>query len=146
VRRIYEELLALPEPERRARVRAVHACIAQRQAARGYEPGAQRQHVDPAIRRMAGDVPNLWVNIDSRDSAQAVEKAVLADYEGSHPLFVNDCCNAIGIESETLLQLFFPEVTERRRPLAGIDSPVSIKAARALIEFEPEYSPARGAG
>lgn len=83
---------------------------------------------------------NFWALLDGRDAAQAFEKSLLADFEGCHPLFVNDCVNTTGIESETLLQLFFPEVTDRKRPLADAEALVSIDKARQLIGFEPEYS------
>jgi hypothetical protein len=82
---------------------------------------------------------NFWASIDARDAAQALEKGLLADYQGSHPLYVNDSENAAGIDSETLVQLFFPETTERTHPLQGAETLVSIEKARALIGYEPEY-------
>ncbi|MEE2872292.1 MAG: hypothetical protein VX893_05185 [Candidatus Latescibacterota bacterium] len=39
-----------------------------------------------------------------------------------------------------LLQLFYPDVSERTRPIVGNESLVSIERARTLIGFEPEYS------
>jgi nucleoside-diphosphate-sugar epimerase len=44
------------------------------------------------------------------------------------------------VEAETLRRLFFPEVKERRPPLKGMQSLVSIEKARALIGFEPQHS------
>ena len=89
---------------------------------------------------LMGGAYNFWTLIDERDSAQAIEKGLTAAYEGSHPLFVHDSRNSAGIESETLARLFFPEVTARKRPLAGIETLISIDRARELIGFEPEYS------
>jgi nucleoside-diphosphate-sugar epimerase len=83
---------------------------------------------------------NFWALLDARDAAQAFEKSLLANFEGCHPLFVNDSHNSTGIETETLLGLFFPEVTARKRPLVGTETLVSINRARQLIGFEPEYS------
>lgn len=83
---------------------------------------------------------NFWALLDARDAAQAFEKSLLADFEGSYPLFVNDSHNTAGIESETLLGLFFPEVTARTHPLVGTEALVSMERARTLIGFEPEYS------
>jgi nucleoside-diphosphate-sugar epimerase len=83
---------------------------------------------------------NFWALLDGRDAAQAFEKSLLADFEGCHPLFVNDSVNSSSIESEKLLGLFFPEVTARKRPLVGSEALVSIDRARQLIGFEPEYS------
>jgi hypothetical protein len=83
---------------------------------------------------------NFWTLLDARDAAQAFEKSLLADFEGCHPLFINDSHNTTGIETETLLGLFFPEVTARKRPLVGTEALVSDEKARQLIRFEPEYS------
>ncbi|MFN8447780.1 MAG: hypothetical protein U0521_04085 [Anaerolineae bacterium] len=75
-----------------------------------------------------------------RDAAQSLEKAVTADYEGAHPLFVNDSVNTMTYDSRTLVRLFFPEVTEIRGDFSGAASLISIDRARALIGFEPEHS------
>ena len=83
---------------------------------------------------------NFWASIDARDSAQAIEKGLLADYQGSFPLFINDSHNFSGIETETLAGLFFPGVKTRKRPIEGTESLVSIDKARALLGFEPEHS------
>jgi len=83
---------------------------------------------------------NFWTLLDGRDAAQAFEKSLLADFEGCHPLFINDSHNTTGIETETLLGLFFPEVTARKRPIIGSEALVSVDQARRLIGFEPEYS------
>ena len=64
----------------------------------------------------------------------------LADYQGSHPLFVNDSHNFTGIDSELLASVFFPDVEARSQPLAGPQTLVSIDAARALLGFEPQHS------
>ncbi len=83
---------------------------------------------------------NFWTLLDARDAAQAFEKSLLADFDGCHPLFVNDSHNTTGLASETLMSLFFPEVTARKYLLAGTEALVSIDQARRLIGFEPEYS------
>jgi nucleoside-diphosphate-sugar epimerase len=90
--------------------------------------------------RFASSRLNFWALLDVRDAAQAFEKSLLADFEGCHPLFTNDSHNSAGIETETLLGLFFPEVTARTHPLVGTEALVSIDKARQLIGFEPEYS------
>ena len=45
--------------------------------------------------------------LDARDAAQSFEKSLLADFEGSHPLFVNDYHNSLGVDAEELLRIFF---------------------------------------
>jgi nucleoside-diphosphate-sugar epimerase len=87
--------------------------------------------------------PNFWAFVDERDSAQAIEKGLTADREGSHVLFINDAHNWLLYDTEKLLSVMFPEVTGRKRPIRGSDSLVSIDKARDLIGFEPEHSVAR---
>jgi nucleoside-diphosphate-sugar epimerase len=83
---------------------------------------------------------NFWAYIDGRDAAQAVEKALTAAYEGSHPLFVNHDHNALDYDTKTLIRLFFPEVSQFKHPIQGSEALVSIEQARTLIGFEPEYT------
>ena len=83
---------------------------------------------------------NFWTSIDSRDSAQAIERGLLSDYTGSHALFINDSTNFTPLDSEDLLQAFYPEVKARQQPLLGRQTVVSIHKARSLIGFEPQYS------
>ena len=118
-------------------------------------PG-QRRHLkvkEHVRRRDLGDDPlcrmymsarfNFWASLDERDSAQAIEKSLTADCEGSHALFVNDSHNWLLYDTERLLGLFFPDVGRRRRAIRGSESLVSIDRARELIGFEPEHSVAR---
>jgi len=83
---------------------------------------------------------NFWSFLDARDAAQSIDKGLTADYDGSHALFINDRCNWLSYDSETLLALFYPDIKERKRPIPGADAIVSIDKARALIGFEPAYS------
>jgi nucleoside-diphosphate-sugar epimerase len=94
---------------------------------------------DPDIRLLASRA-NFWASLHAEDSAQAFEKGMLADVEGSHPLFVSDAYNSAGMEAESLARLFYPQVTERRTELKGAQSLVSIEKARHLIGFAPEHS------
>jgi nucleoside-diphosphate-sugar epimerase len=88
---------------------------------------------------MVGGYTNFWTGVHAEDSAQAFEKGLTAQYEGAHPLFITQAENRVGVESEELLRLFFPDVTERKRTLLGSESLVSIDRARQLIGFEPEH-------
>jgi NAD(P)-dependent dehydrogenase (short-subunit alcohol dehydrogenase family) len=82
---------------------------------------------------------HLWTAIDERDSARALELAVDAEIEGCHTLFVNDSRNWLGIESEKLLRVFYPEVAARKKELSGDESLVSIAKAQQLIGFVPQH-------
>ena len=144
VRAQTEALLALPETERRAEVATIIAGFEALRAQRAWEhPGSlKRLREVPNALAMFGR-SNFWASIDARDSAQAIEKGLLADYEGSHPLYVNDSHNFVGVPTETLAALFFPEVTMWKRPVQGTETLVSIDKARELLGFEPEYSVSR---
>jgi nucleoside-diphosphate-sugar epimerase len=97
-------------------------------------PEDQRRRMIPMMMR-----DNFWTHIDARDAAQAVEKGLSAPYEGAHALFVNNSNNGLGIESEELARIFYPAVTQRKSPLVGTQSLVSIERARKLIGFEPQF-------
>ena len=89
---------------------------------------------------MVSGLTNFWTMIHAEDSAQTFEKGLTANYEGAHPLFVTQAQNVASVDSEGLLQLFYPDVSERPRPIVDNESLVSIERARTLIGFEPEYS------
>jgi nucleoside-diphosphate-sugar epimerase len=130
------ELLALPEPERAERVRGIVAEFERRAASREWEAKFDLTFPDGAV--MFGR-SNFWTSLDVRDAAQAAEKALLAEYEGSHPVYVTDTRNFVGFPSEELARVFFPAVTMRQKPLSGVDTLVSIEKARALFGFTPQY-------
>jgi nucleoside-diphosphate-sugar epimerase len=148
-RESFEELMSLPEADRQARVRrAIAKFDATRPDRSRPMPReemierwrAMREDPDLSLVSAGFGRSNFWTSIDARDSAQALELGLLADYTGSHALFINDSHNATGIASEKLARVFFPEVGARKRPLEGTESLVSIDKARELIGFEPQHS------
>jgi len=145
----YAELLALPADQQTERVQAIWAQCAQMRQERtaekprpkpGDQPLTPEQEQAIAQRRMVMGATNFWSGIHAADSAQAFEKGLLADYEGAHSLFVTQSENRAGVDSEELLRLFFPEVTQRKRPICGREPLVNIQKAKDLIAFKPEYS------
>ncbi len=80
---------------------------------------------------------NFWTFIHTDDSTAAFELALTADIKGAHPLFANSDRNWLGVPTETLLRLFYPEVPRRTRKIVGDESPVSIERARELLGFAP---------
>jgi len=149
-REMLDELAALPEAERRERMAAVRREVLDHRSRRPFEYGARERGVarpdsrDDALFGMyVGARFNFWAFVDERDSAQAIEKALSAEYEGSHVLFINDSHNWLRYDTEKLLGLFFPDVARRTRCIRGSESLVSIDRARELIGFEPEHSVAR---
>ena len=144
----FRALEALPSEGQRAKIeRAVARFDMTRPDRAGFDPNhdmlaryrAMRE--DPDLRLLVDGFgySNFWASVDARDAAQAFEKGLTADYQGSQPLFVNDIENAAGVDSERLVQLFFPGVTGRTRPLQGRETLVSIDKARTLIGYEPEH-------
>ncbi len=87
-----------------------------------------------------GNRVNFWTCLDERDSAQAMELALVKPYEGSHTLFVNDDHNWTGVPSLTLARLFYPDVAEFKSPLEGTSTLVSIDRVKDLLGFKVEYS------
>jgi nucleoside-diphosphate-sugar epimerase len=145
MRDFLDAFAALPADERAARIAEVRAQARDFRGRRAMEYGAPDEPVPPNRDELLWlaytfDRFNYWTFVDDRDSAQAMEKALLADFEGSHPLFINSDRNWLGYDSATLARLFFPEVWEWKRPLVGSESLVSIDKARALIGFEPEFA------
>jgi hypothetical protein len=90
--------------------------------------------IDPLMALGVG-YADFWSALSGDDAAQAFEKSVTADYAGSHPLYVGEAENAVGLPSAKLADLFFPD-SEIRRPLIGSESLVDYSKARALIGFE----------
>ncbi|MBN1248522.1 MAG: NAD(P)-dependent oxidoreductase, partial [Anaerolineae bacterium] len=99
----FDELVAMPPGERRARVDAV---IAEFEAGRVERPqerpwGERRHHhregaPPPPERALMFGRTDFWAIIAGEDAAQALERGVTASYDSSHPLFVCDRDNAVG--------------------------------------------------
>jgi len=138
----FDALLALPDEKRRKRVRGW---------IRTYDSFRERRFTENAEIARTYSIPDplmlgrtdFWTRIDERDSAQAVERSLRGEYEGSHALFVNDNHNITGLPSLALAQLFFPEAAARAEDMPGTATLVAIDAARKLIGFEPEFSVGR---
>jgi nucleoside-diphosphate-sugar epimerase len=141
----FSELLSLPEAGQIERVQQV---IQQRENLRATR--MTERPFDEAMRSYYREMRNdprrlldfgytdFWAIISGEDSACAFEKAVLANYEGSHPLYVSESKNSARIDSETLARLYFPDTKARKRPLVGMECLISLDRARELIGFEPE--------
>jgi hypothetical protein len=142
-RQAYAALLALPEAEQVERARQTTEAFAARRAGRQAEKPHEKfvipdEPPSDLFQLLSFGYSDFWTILSGEDAAQAFEKGLLADYEGSHPLYINESQNLAGVESETLAQLFFPEATVRKHPLVGTEALVSIEKAHWLIGFEPE--------
>lgn len=130
------EVMALPEPDRSQRVRAIIQDFERRAAAREWEKAFDLSFPDAPI--MFGR-SNFWTSLDVRDAAQAIEKGLLADYEGSHAVYITDTHNFVGLPSRELVEVWFPDVTTWKKPVHGTEALVSNERVRALIGFEPAF-------
>ncbi len=140
-----DRLLNQPEAERKARLEPLKAAALALRKARGLEYASEKRqftapNTDPLWSVYAFDRFNYLTSLDDRDAAQAIEKSLGASYEGSHPLFITDACNSVGLSSKKLAELFYPEVTDWKREPRGNETLVSIDEAKALIGFSPEFS------
>lgn len=138
----YDSLMALPEAERVTQMRQTRAKLRELRAQ--HEDGdVEDEAMMTAMREMPGAIltfgrNDFWATLDARDAAQAIEKAVLAEYAGSHPLWIVGSHNSTGLPTRGLASLMYPEVQTWTRPVEGSESLISIDKARALIGFEPE--------
>jgi nucleoside-diphosphate-sugar epimerase len=143
-----DEFAALPSTERYAQLAEAKQHTLDYRTQRQLEypkAGTRRERVqffeNSLWRIYAFDRFNLWTIVDVRDAAQAFEKGLTADYDGSHVLFINAAQNWLGYDTQTLVSLFFPDVSQWKKPVSGAESLVSIDKARQIIGFEPSYSP-----
>jgi len=136
--------MALPEAERLLQVRQMFAKLRELR-----ECHSRGEIGDDAVMEATYETPgailmhmrnDFWAMLDGRDAAQAIEKAVLAEYTGSHPLWIVGSHNSTGLPTQGLASLMYPDVQTWTRPVEGSASLISIEKARSLIGFEPEYS------
>jgi nucleoside-diphosphate-sugar epimerase len=143
-RQLHQELAALPEAEAIAQAQQAVTIYNERRAARAFEQrnyfATAGQRADSPYLMPMGGFSDLFALVSAADTAQACEKALLAEYEGSHPLFIVEAENAVGVAAETLARLYFPTVTARQRPLTGAEPLVSWEHARQLIGYAPQHT------
>lgn len=147
-RKLLGELAAMPAAERARRIAEAQQQAVEFRQSRYMEYPVKETPVykmefyeSPLSRLYTFDRFNLWTIVDIRDAAQAFAKGLTAEYEGSHPLFVNAGRNWLIYDTRTLIDIFFPGVTQLNKPLTGPAGLVSIDRARQLIGFEPDHLP-----
>ena len=135
----------LPEDEQREQLALAREKALELRARRVMEYEASQSGIfdrdapnqNPLFSSYFFDRFNYWTFIHTDDSTQAFERAVTADYEGAHPLFVNSDRNYLDYDSEALLSIFFPDVQVRSKAIAGAQTLVSFDRARDLLGYEP---------
>lgn len=89
---------------------------------------------DPSLRRW-----NLWGYIDSRDGAQAVERALETSKPGFEAYIIASPDTVMSRPSAELAATVFPSVPVTR-PLDGRETLLSIEKARRLLGYDPQHS------
>ncbi|MCL4506644.1 MAG: NAD(P)-dependent oxidoreductase [Chloroflexi bacterium] len=140
---VMNELLSFPPQKQREWLDKINARLAESRQGRVFEipweKRMRRNFSEPDPIFLAGfGYTDFWSVIDVDDAAQAFEKSLLADFEGSHALFVSQRENSVGAESEALARLFYPQATARKRAIAGKAALLSYDCAAALIGYEPQ--------
>ena len=144
----YEALMAMPEEERRKNMDTL--------LAKHWDLRQTRDNGEIDFREMFRNFQTIldvmpgagllfgrddfWAALDVRDAAKSIELALLADFEGCHPLYVASTHNSTGVPSRDLAGLFYPEVQTWKRPIEGTESLLNIEKAQTLLGFEPDYS------
>lgn len=82
---------------------------------------------------------NLWGYIDARDGAQAVRKAIEADFTGAEIFIVANADTVMDRANDELLREVFPGVV-RTRAVEPHETLLSIDKARRMLDFDPQYS------
>lgn len=145
-RGLFEQVETMPKEERQKQMGELVAWHDGLRSQRVFEKpweesdGGAAWFPDGLKRLMFFGWTDFWSVISADDSAQAFEKAVQTPFTGSHALFIHEHHNAVGIEAERLAQVFYPEVTARKRPLVGAESLVDMSRAQTLIGYAPEHA------
>lgn len=141
-------LLSLPDSERRAELDRIQA---------GFDRYRRTHRSDKIVRSEWWREPdeasgltrdefffmrhkvNFFTYVDELDSAQSIAKGLSAEYEGSHPLFINAKRNSLGLPVTDMAKLYGLDASAVRPAPEGDDTIVSIDRARELIGYEPEW-------
>ncbi|WP_123538629.1 NAD-dependent epimerase/dehydratase family protein [Halosimplex salinum] len=103
------------------------------------EKYAERDRSLAALRASGRSRSTLFSYLHLADAASIARRAVEADFDGHEPFWAVAADTNADVRSETLAAEFFPDA-ERRRPLDGHESLVSVDKARELLDWEPEHS------
>ncbi len=82
---------------------------------------------------------NLWGYIDARDGAQAVRRAIEAEFKGFEAFIIANADTVMSRPNASLLSEVFPDVPHRGA-IGEHDTLLSIDKARRMLGYEPQYS------
>lgn len=81
----------------------------------------------------------LWTRTDARDAALACRLAIEAETVESGPYNITGAQVVLRESTAELIDRYFGDQTEVRRPLDGHTSPLSCEKARRVFGYEPKY-------
>lgn len=143
-RQHYASLMALSKSERARRIMDTERAFYAGHKAGHLKLADMSEHAEESVSEkdllFMQYKSDYWTQVDDRDSAHAIEQALVRDYEGCHPLFINSHTNDLGLPIQELAKLYVPEVTRFKPVREGDTSLLSIERARCLLGFEPQHS------
>jgi nucleoside-diphosphate-sugar epimerase len=82
---------------------------------------------------------NLWGYIDARDGAQAVRKAIEADFKGFEAFIIANADTVMSRANASLMAEVFPGV-ETRPNMSATGTLLSIEKAKRMLDYNPQHS------
>jgi nucleoside-diphosphate-sugar epimerase len=82
---------------------------------------------------------NLWGYIDARDGAQAVRKAIEADFLGFEAFIIANADTVMSRANSSLIAEVFPRV-ETRPGMSANGTLLSIDKAKRMLDYNPQHS------
>lgn len=140
-------LLSLPEKEGIREVRRIEAEMDERRLyalreAPPYRNGTEYVYECFTKEQViwSSHVHNFLIYTHLDDLCDACVCALSARYEGSHPIFVSDYVNMLGIESAKLALLLYPGAKVDFDLLKGYDALADYREAEKMIGFRAKHS------
>src|SRR3569833_2972960 len=81
---------------------------------------------------------NLWGYIDARDGAQAVRKAIEADFKGFEAFIIANAETVMSRANASLMAEIIPGV-ETKPPMSSTGTLLSIEKAKRLLDYNPQH-------
>jgi nucleoside-diphosphate-sugar epimerase len=82
---------------------------------------------------------NLWGYIDARDGAQAVRKAIEAEFKGFEAFIIANADTVMSRANASLMAEVFPGV-ETRPNMSSAGTLLSIDKAKRMLDYNPQHS------
>jgi nucleoside-diphosphate-sugar epimerase len=89
---------------------------------------------DPRVRKW-----NLWGYIDARDGAQAVRRALEAEFKGFEAFIIANADTVMSRSNASLLAEVFPDVPTKGQ-ISNNGTLLSIDKAKRMLGYIPQYS------